>query len=127
MKPLDDELHSLLKQKEPPEGFAARLLARLNTAPPRTTLAQRLSAIYRQPMLRWVAVATMVCVMAILGDARYQRQQRVRAQAEHASREATLALRITNAELEAALERAQHATAQALKVPGSQNEKRSDL
>ena len=114
MKPLDDELRSLFKRKEPPEGFAERVLARMDTAPPRLTFTQRLFALYRRPMLRWVAAAALVCVMAVLGVARYRHQQRMRAQAEQASREAILALRITNAELDAALERAQRATAQAL-------------
>jgi hypothetical protein len=127
MKPLDDELHSLFKRKELPEGFAERVLARLDREPPRLTLAQRALALYRRPMLQWVAAAVLVSVMAILGIGRYRDRQRMRARAEQASREAILALRITNAELDAALERAQRATAQALKVPRNQSEKRSDL
>ncbi len=127
MKPLDDELRNLFKRKEPPDGFAGRVLARLDTTPQRVTLAQRLSALYRQPMLRWVAAAALICVVAILGVARYQHQQRMRAQAEQASREAIMALQITNAELEAALERAQRVTVHALQVQKNRNEKRSDL
>jgi len=118
MKPLDDELRSLFRRKEPPEDFAERVLARLEAATPRLTLARRASALYRRPMLRWVAVAAVVlCVVAGLGVVRHQHQQRARAQAEQASQEAILALRITSTELQTALERAQHATMQALTVP----------
>ncbi len=117
MKPLDDELRNLLRRKEPPEDFEERVMARLESMPPRLTLAERLSAFYRRPMLRWVVVAAVVCVVAVASIVRYQRQQRMRAQAEQASREAILALRITNAEIDAALERAQHVTLRALTVP----------
>ena len=93
-------------------------LARLEAAPPRLTLAQRVSGLYRRPMLRWVTVAAVVlCVVAGLGVVRHQHQQRARAQAEQASQEAILALQITSTELETALERAQRVTVRALTVP----------
>jgi len=114
MKPLDDELRSLFKRREPPEGFAGRVLARLETKPWRSGFTQRASALYRGPVLRWVAVAAAVCVVAVLGVVRNYHQQGKRAQAEQASREAMLALRITRVELDAALERAQHVTVEAL-------------
>lgn len=116
MKPLDNELKNLLRRREPPEGFAERVMARLDTAPPRQTLARRVSAFFRPPVLRWAAVA-VVCVLAVLGVVRYEHQQRVRAQAERASQDAIVALRITNEEIDAAFERAQHVTLQALQVP----------
>jgi head-tail adaptor len=116
MKPLDDELRNLLRPKEPPAGFAERVMARLETTPPRTIFAQRVSAFFGRPMLRWAVVATMVCVVAVAGIARYQHQRQMRARAERASQEAILALRITNEEIGAALERAQYVTVRALEV-----------
>jgi len=116
MKPLDNELKNLLRRKDPPEGFAGRVMARLDTPHPRHTLARRVSAFFRPPVLRWAAVA-LVCVLAVLAVVRYEHQQRVRAQAERASQEAIVALRITNEEIDAAFERAQHVTLQALQVP----------
>jgi sensor domain CHASE-containing protein len=113
MKPLDDELRSLFKRKEPPEGFAERVLARLDTAPARLTFAQRVSALYRWPMLRWAAVAAMVCTMAVLGVVRHQHQERVRAQAE----QAVQALEIASTELNTALEQAQRITVQTISAP----------
>lgn len=126
MKPLDDELRNLFKRKEPPEGFACRVMARLEPPPARMPLTQRLSALLRRPVVRWVAVP-VACALVALGVVQYQHQQRRQARAEQASREAILALRITNVELNAALERAQRATAQALNVPGNQNQKWSEL
>ena len=110
MSPLDDELRNLLRRKEPPEGFAERVTARIETAPPRTEF-------FRLPVLRWAAAAAVVCVVAFVGITRYQHQQHMRAQAEQASQEAILALRITNEEIDTALQRAQRVTLRALEVP----------
>lgn len=116
MKPIDDELRRLLRRKEPPAGFAERVMSRLKTEPPRLTFVQRRSAFFRWPVLRWAVAAAVVCIAVVAGIVRQQHQQQVRAQAEHASRQAILALRITNEQIDAALERAQHVTAQALDV-----------
>jgi multidrug efflux pump subunit AcrA (membrane-fusion protein) len=120
MKPLDNDLKNLLRRKDPPEGFAERVMARLATEPSRTTLAQRLSAIFRPPALRWAAVAA-ACVVVVLGIVRYVHQQRMQAQAELASAQATFALRITNEEIDIALRRAQNATLRALEFPKNPN------
>jgi hypothetical protein len=117
MSPLDDELRNLLRRKEPPEGFAARVMARLDTEPARPTLARRVAAIFRPPVLRWAAVTAFVCVLAVASIVRYQRQQRMRAQAEQASQQAVVALRIANEEIDTALRRAQRVTLRALEVP----------
>ena len=117
MSPLDDELRNLLRRKEPPEGFAERVTARIETAPPRTALVQRVFEFFRLPVLRWAAAAAVVCVVAFVGITRYQHQQHMRAQAEQASQEAILALRITNEEIDTALQRAQRVTLRALEVP----------
>jgi len=116
MKTLDNELKNLLRRKDPPEGFAERVMTRLDERPARVTFARRFYAFFRRPVLRWAAVAA-VCVVAVLGVVRYQHEQRTRAQAERASQEAIVALRITNEEIDAALERAQHVTLRALQVP----------
>ena len=113
MKPLDDELRNLFKRKEPPEGFAERVVARLDAAPPRLTLARRVSGLYRRPMLRWVAAAAVVCAITVVGVARYERQQHIRAQAE----QAVQALEIASTELNAALEQAQRITVQTISAP----------
>lgn len=114
MNPLDTELRNLLRRKEPAEGFADRVIAVLSQTPRRSSRTQRIYDLFRNRALRWAAVTALVVVMAGLGWARYQRQQRLRAQAEEASREAILALRITTTELNVALERAERATERGL-------------
>jgi hypothetical protein len=116
MKPLDDELRNVLRRKEPSAGFAERVMARLETTPRSMTLVHRVSALFARPMLRWALVATVVCVVVVASIFRYQHQQQTRAQAERASQQAILALRITNEEIDAALERAQYVTVRALEV-----------
>jgi hypothetical protein len=116
MKPLDDELRNVLRRKEPPAGFAERVMARLETTPRSMTLVHRVPALFARPMLRWALVATVVCVVVVASIFRYQHQQQTRAQAERASQQAILALRITNEEIDAALERAQYVTVRALEV-----------
>ena len=60
MKPLDDELRNLLRRKDPPEGLAERVMARLERQPARLTFGRRVSAFFRPPVLRWAAVAAVV-------------------------------------------------------------------
>jgi spermidine synthase len=117
MSPLDDELRKLLRPKEPPEGFAERVMARIETSPARVTIGQQVSAFFRRPVLRWAAVTAVMCVVAVASVVRYQRQQQTRAQAEQASQQAVVALRITNEEIHTALRRAQRVTLRALEVP----------
>jgi head-tail adaptor len=117
MSPLDDELRNLLRPKEPPEGFAERVMARLEALPARVTIGQRVSAFFRRPVLRWAAVAAVVCAVVVASVVRYQRQQQMRAQAEQASEQAVVALRITNEEIDTALRRARRVTLRALEVP----------
>ena len=118
MKPLDDELRSLLKRQEPPEGFTERVLGRLEGAAGERNSTRRPAPLWwRRPVLRWVAVAAAACLLAVLGVARYQHQRRVRAQAEQASRQAVWALTFASTELNTALEQAQRITVQALSAP----------
>lgn len=120
MNPLDNDLKNLLRRKAPPKGFAERVMTRLETQPSRVAIGQRVSALFRRPVLRWAAVAA-ACVVAVLGIVRYEHQQRMRAQAEQASAQATFALRITNEEIDTALRRAQSVTLRALEVSRNPN------
>ncbi|TAM82177.1 MAG: hypothetical protein EPN47_09520 [Acidobacteria bacterium] len=116
MKPLDDELRELLRRKEPQAGFAERVMSRLETEPPQSTLVQHRSTFFRWPVVRWAVASAVVCIAVFAGIIRQQHQQQMRAQAERATRQAILALRITNQQIDAALERAQRVTVQALDV-----------
>lgn len=120
MNPLDNDLKNLLRRKDPPEDFAERVMARLDTTPSRPSLAEQVSEFLRLPALRWAAVAA-ACVVAALSVVRYEHQQRLQAQAERAGAQATFALRITNEEINSALRRAQNVTLRALEVPKNAN------
>jgi hypothetical protein len=113
MKPLDDELRSLLKRREPSAGFAERVLARLGNATSQRDSTRRSAPLWRRPVMRWAVVAAM-CMLAVLGIVRDRQQQRRRAQAEQASRQAVWALTVASTELNAAMEQARRITVQAL-------------
>lgn len=111
---LDDELRTLLRRKEPPEGFAERVLARMEVAASRPD-AIRLPR--RTPFRRsWIAWAAGVaaCLILAISFVRYRRYQHQRAEAELASQQATIALRIASTQLNRALQQAQQVTQQAL-------------
>lgn len=99
MNRLDDELREALRREEPPEGFAERVLARAAAEPDRQGWWAWLSALFRMPRVRWVAV-TAALFLAVLSGLEYQRQQRLLAEGERAKEQVLLALRITANELQ---------------------------
>lgn len=111
---LDDELRTLFRRKQPPEGFAERVLARMETANAKPR--QRRVDPLRQSWVRWVAVVATACLLLAIGLVQHQRHQRLRAEADWASQQATMALRIASTQLNMALEQAQQVTEQALTV-----------
>ena len=86
MSRLDDELRYALRRKEPPEGFADRVMARL----PVTMPARRPSMVWR-----WVAAAA-ACLMVVAGTDQYQQYRR----GMEAKHQLLQALEITQAKLE---------------------------
>lgn len=116
MKPLDDELRSLLRRREPPEGFAARVLERMETSARERTGLRRPRPWWRRPVLRW-GLAVAACLLVALGVARHEHQRHARTQAEEASRQAMWALTLASDQLNSALEQAQRITVQALTAP----------
>lgn len=117
MTPLEDDLRNLLKRKEPPADFAERVLARIEAEPPQKSFARQMAAFFRRPMLRWAAVG-IACLALAIGPVQHRRrEQQRRAQAEQAREQAILALHIASSKLNAALERAQRITVQALAAP----------
>ena len=86
MSRLDDELRYALRRKEPPEGFADRVMARV----PVTMPVRRPSMV-----VRWVAAAA-ACLMVVAGAGRYQEYRR----GMEAKQQLLQALQITQAKLE---------------------------
>ena len=106
MNPLDDELKSALRPREPSPGFARRLLARIEAeSKDRTSLSRRLAAlggIFRLPRVRWAAAA-FACLAIMTGVVQYRRYQRTRAEGEMARAQVMLALEIASDKLNVAL------------------------
>src|SRR5262245_37143099 len=93
MSPFDDELKSglksVLKRREPPAGFAERVMSRLPAAPKR----------------RWshswmaTAAAALISILGV-GAYEYQRSERVRQQGERAKAELVFALELASEKLQ---------------------------
>jgi hypothetical protein len=104
MKPLDDELRSVLRRVEPPEGFAERVLARARMEEnSRRTLGESLKAFLRFPAVRWAMACGLGCFLTVFAVQRYREQQRARHQGELAGAQARIALQIASAKLNSAL------------------------
>lgn len=111
---LDDELRTLLQRKEPPEGFAERVLARVEVAPSRlNVIPRRRRTLFYKSWVGWVAAAA-ACLILAFGFVWHQREQRTRAEAELASQQAAMALRIASSQFNIALQQAAQVTQQAL-------------
>lgn len=96
---IDEQLKRALRRREPPEGFADRVLARVQaqTSPTQASLW----TVWRMPSLRWAAVAALVAVgVTGVGYQLHERQEKAEAMA--AKQQVMLALRITGSKLRVA-------------------------
>ncbi len=108
MKPIEEELRSALRRQEPPEGFAARVLARVAALPAeRTAWWAPLRTLLRSPRWRWAAAAVAACLLAAALVVHHRRQQRMEAQGEVAKAQVMKALRIASAKLNIARRKVQ--------------------
>ncbi len=99
MTEFDDDLRTALGRQEPPAGFAARVLKRVDaeTSPPERS---------RPHVIRWAVAATLVAAMA--GSAQYSSAQRAReerARGEAAAAQVLEALRIAGSKLQVVQEK----------------------
>ena len=98
MSRLDDALRDALRREAPPEGFAERVMARIQ-APQEAAggWAKWLNA-FRRPQLRW---ATALAAVALaVGTAEVRSEMQRRAEGERARDQVMLALRITGWKLQ---------------------------
>jgi hypothetical protein len=95
----EDDLRNALQRKQPRDGFAARVLARLDEAPPAP----------RVPWYAWRAALALLCLLVFAAAAwRYQQIRRERLQAEAARDQLMLALELTAGKLKSARARIVH-------------------
>lgn len=103
---LEDALRAALRREDAPEGFALKVLARVQQQNSAAQEAKRTSwlSIFSQPLLRWAAVAAVtICLVA--GGIYYRNLQRQRAEGEAAKQQLMLALRIAGSKLQLAKEK----------------------
>lgn len=103
MNEIDEQLKRALRHCEPPEGFADRVLARVEKKP---SLAAERPALrlWRWPAFRWAAVAALIAVAVTgVGYQIHERQEETEAKA--AKQQVMLALRITGSKLKVAKQR----------------------
>jgi hypothetical protein len=113
MSRLDDELKIALRRDEPPEGFAARVLARIEALPVEAAPQivgkswwRRLTETYGMVSLNWLpggwlTAGTLACALLLVtvGVYRHRQEELARQEAERAKAEVVLALQIASAKL----------------------------
>jgi hypothetical protein len=97
MNTFEEQLRAALQRKDPPEGFADRVLLRV----------QRKRRWGSQPPRRWLAAAALLFITS--GSLFYwRREQRIQAEGERARAELVQALQISSEKLNLALKRLNH-------------------
>ncbi len=92
MNPLEDELRSALRRRDPPPDFTARVLARAAGAPPRRG---------QRSWVRWV-VPLAACLVLGAGTAEYRHYR-----GEQAKKQVLMAVRIAASKLNKAQKKVQ--------------------
>ncbi len=108
---LEQQLKDALQRQDAPQGFDARVLARLHERETKQSFGSRVLSWMRMPAAR-LAVTAALFVAVFGGVLGYQRYERRREAGEAARRELLLALRITGSKLQYAQERVNRTGAQ---------------
>lgn len=93
----EQELRAGLQARSAPEGFADRVLARVDALPHYEPTPWPLRAI-RSPLVRGLIAATLLFSVGVGGYFEHQRERRIAG--EHARQQVLLALRITGSTLQ---------------------------
>lgn len=112
MRPLEDELHTLLQRKHPPGALAGRVLERIKSGGSTAGFRHRRSPRWNVWAGRIAAMAA--CVILTVGLAWLHRVRRQHARADLASKQAAVALRMASSEFNLSLRIARQATEQSL-------------
>jgi hypothetical protein len=97
MSRLDDALREALRREEPPDGFAERVLARIDRRPEERAAWRGWLAGFRAPRLRWATAFAAAAL--VIGGFEYRAQRVEQAEGERAKEQVMLALRITGTKL----------------------------
>jgi negative regulator of sigma E activity len=93
----DDQLKAALKRREPPNGFAERVLARAQSPAARRlpSWRERWAWPILRPQQAWVAAGVAAAILLVTSGVRYQHQR----QGELAKQQVMLALEIAGSKL----------------------------
>jgi hypothetical protein len=103
MSQFDDALREAMRREQAPEGFAERVMARIEAGgtarpEPKIPFWSGMLAAFRGPQLRWASGFAVVAL--VIGGVGFEvREQRERAEGERAKEQVMLALRITSGKL----------------------------
>jgi hypothetical protein len=97
MSRLDDAFREALRRQEPPDGFAERVMSRIQARPERVGVWAGLLAAFRRPRLRWATA--LAAAALVVGAVEYRNERERRAEGERAKEQVMLALRITGGKL----------------------------
>lgn len=97
MSCLEDELRKALRREDPPNGFAAKVLARSAQAVP-VKRRWLWPVLFETRSLRWAAA--VLCVVLAGASIEYWKEQKERARGEAAKSQLMLALRITGSKIQ---------------------------
>ena len=111
MNRFEDEISEALRRKEPPPGFADRVIARALAPPPRLRLAEW----FRAPGFRWAVAAA--CCLVLLAGLEVRRQRDLRARGEAAKEQLMLAVRIAGSKLQLAQTKVHEAGERRVRLP----------
>jgi len=118
---MEAALKTALRREEPSVGFTEDVLARVTQLESTSTPPRDLwSAIFRKPLVRWAAFAT-VSASLVVGGIHYRSAQRERASGEAAKQQLMLALRIAGSKLQLARARVNE-----INAPRSENPKKNE-
>lgn len=98
MSRLEDELREALRRREPPAGFAERVLGRARA---------RATGRRRPPLLQWRWLAAAAALVVLAAGLHLMEERRRRQEGERAKEQVMLALRLTGAKLRLAEQRVQ--------------------
>ncbi len=115
MSRLEEELRNAMCREEPPEGFAARIIASAGAH----SQKGRLPAI-RWRGLRW-AVAAAACLAIMIAGIEYRRAQEERVRGEAAKAQLMLVLRIAGSKLQFAQEKVQQSSSREYRNQAMEN------
>ena len=105
MSKWEDALRNALRREDPPDGFAQRVMAKVEARHAASGAWSGLAWVFHGPRLRWATALASIAL--VIGGLDYWRWRDERAQGERAKQQVMLALRIAGGKLRLAQARVQ--------------------